>query len=242
MKNRQLWFLNVVLAGAALLLVARIGGDWKRGNERYSRLTQRSAAIATPLVPPDSSAPQPAAWEVVSRNLFTPDRNNDRPQEAPLQTAAALPIVIGTMRLGAEYEALMSEAGQPGTERFRRLKLGDRVGAYTVVEIRDEAVVVEFQGQKTVVNVYQSARSVIRAAASPAATAAKPPAAPVIETASPTPAPAASSVPAATPPAANAGTSLTPPFPGVRVTIEGNRKRFERDTAFGPQVWYEDIK
>ncbi|MBI4480235.1 MAG: hypothetical protein HY651_09455 [Acidobacteria bacterium] len=240
MKRRRLWLLNAVLAAFVILMVARIAAVWRRGNERYARLTERSAAVGSVLMVPGDATPQMAGGEVVAKNLFTPDRNNDRPQETQAQTAGPLPIVIGTMRLGADYEALMSEAKQPGSERFRRVKTGEQVGAYTVVEIRDEAVVVEFQGQKTVVNVYQSAKAVMRAAGNPA----PPPllqSAPVVETvASPVPA-AQPSAPAAAQGAANAGVSTASPFPGVRVTIEGNRRRFERDTAFGPQVWYEDI-
>jgi len=240
MKRRRLWLLNAVLAAFVILMVARIAADWRRANQRYARLTERSAAVGSVPMVPSNTTPPTAGGEVVAKNLFTPDRNNDRPQETQVQTAGPLPIVIGTMRLGAGYEALMSEAKQPGMERFRRVKTGEQVSAYTVVEIRDEAVVVEFQGQKTVVNVYQSAKAVMRAAGNPAPPPLLP-SAPVVETvASPGPA-AQPSVPARAQGAANAGVSTASPFPGVRVTIEGNRRRFERDTAFGPQVWYEDI-
>lgn len=240
MRRQQLWVLNAALAGCAIWMGIALAAAWKRGNERYEVLRQRSATLPRMTLRESAPPPLPSVGEIVAKNLFAPDRNNDRPQEMPFQAAAPLPVVIGTMRLGREYEALMSEGGQPGSERFRRVKIGDRVGPYTVSEIRDEAVVVEHQGQRTVINVYQSARSVLRAAAPPTAAPAaapRPPAAPVVETAAPVTAsvPAAPPQPAARPPAASA-------MPGVRVTIEGNRRRYERDTAFGPQVWYEDIR
>lgn len=238
MQNRHIWFLNLILAGFAMLMGARIGSDWKRANGRYSRLTPQPAAVAAVPVIPGSDRPLTPLGEVVSKNLFMPDRSNDRPRATIVPTAGPLPLVIGTMRLGAEYEALMSEGGQPETSRFRRVKTGEQVGPYTVVEIRDEAVVVEFQGQRTVVNVYQSAKTVIRAAASPPPSAARVPAAPVVETATappPSAAPAAALTPANASPAPN-------PMPDIKVTIEGNRRRFERETMLGPQVWYEDIK
>jgi hypothetical protein len=242
MQRRQLWFLNAVLAGCAILMATRLAGDWKRGNERYSRLDSRSGAA--PTVPPvPVSGPSPISGsEVVAKNLFSRDRNNDRPQVAQTQAAAPLPVVIGTLRLGSGYEALMADAVEAAAHRFRRVKKGEQVGPYTVSEIRDEAVVVEFQGQKTVVNVYQSAQSVARAAQPEAPAAAQAPAAsPVVESSAgpqpPYPAAAASGAQAA---AAGAGSGAS--ASDVKVTIEGNRRRYERQTMFGPSVWFEDIK
>ncbi|HWP86092.1 MAG TPA: hypothetical protein VNN17_12935, partial [Terriglobia bacterium] len=112
-----------------------------------------------------------------------------------------------------------------------------------LVEIRGDAVVVDYQGLRTTVNVYQSAKSVIRAAATAAPAASRPAAAPapVVDTAASRPAYPPSVPTAAAAPAAP-GASQASPYPGVRMIIEGNRRRFERDTMFGPQVWYEDIK
>jgi hypothetical protein len=238
-----MWVVNTLLAGCAILMATKLAGDWKRGNERYTRLGERSGARAG-LVSPSIAEPAPVSGgEVIAKNLFSADRNNDRPVEARAMAQQPLPVVIGTMRLAQGYEALMAESGQSDNSRFRRIKPGQQIAGYTVAEIRDEAVVVEYQGQKTEINVYQSARSVRPAAAAPAARSAAP--GPVVQTSGSTPAPAAS---APAPDAPTSGTvdgktvDLTPPFEGVTVTIEGNRKRFERFTAFGPQVWYEDIK
>ena len=240
MQKRQLWMLNMVLAGFAILMAVRLAGDWKRSNERYTRLAERSrAAGALPIVPVSQPA-QTATGEIVSKNLFSPDRNNERPQETQLEVRPPLPLAIGTMRLGNSYEALMSEAGGTGTTRFRRVKQGEQVGPYTVAEIRDEAVVVEYHGQKFEVNVYQSAQSVARVAPPPPA-APTPAASPVVESSASAPAAGTASPPAAAASASPAATpSPTKPLE-VKVTIEGNRKRFERYTAYGPQVWYEDI-
>jgi len=43
--------------------------------------------------------------------------------------------------------------------------------------------------------------------------------------------------------AANSGGSAAAkPAAGTRTTIEGNRRRVERQTPLGTQVWYEDIQ
>jgi hypothetical protein len=232
--------MNTVLAGFAILMAVRLAGDWKGGNERFTRLAERSrAAGALPIVPVAQLA-RAATGALVAKNLFTPDRNNDRPQETRVQSQPPLPIVIGTMRLGGTYEALMAEAGAPGANRFRRVQQGEQVGPYTVAEIRDEAVVVEFQGQKSSINVYQSAQSVARAAPPLPATAPSPAASPVVESSGSAPA-AAAALPSGTTQASSAPSAGVATPLEVKVTIEGNRKRFERYTAFGPQVWYEDI-
>jgi hypothetical protein len=243
MQTRQWWLLNVALAGVAALMAVRLGADWKRGNERYALLARRSVATAEVPVIAGANVPPPTVGEIISKNLFSADRSSERPQEVVAPVAGALPVVIGTMRFGADYEALMSEGGgQPGTQRFRRIKTGGQVGPYTVVEIRDEAVVVEFRGQRTTVNVYQSAKSVMRAAATPTPAAPRAPAAPVVDTvAAPPPTPAATVTATPAPAAANTGTASRR-IGDVTVTIEGNRRRYERWSMFGPQVWYEDIK
>jgi hypothetical protein len=242
MQTRQWWLLNAALAAVAILMGVRLAAEWRRGNERYEELVRRSEA--TPAVPiiAGTEAQSPAVGEIVSNNLFSPDRSNDRPQEEVAPVSAALPVVIGTMRFGPDYEALMAEAGgQPGTQRFRRVKIGGRVGPYTVTEIRDDAVVVEMRGQRAVVNVYQSAKSV-RAAAAPPPAPPRTQASPVVDTVAPS-APTANAAPksAPAPAAANTGGSSRT-IGNVTVTIEGNRRRYERWTMFGPQVWYEDIK
>ncbi len=118
------------------------------------------------------------------------------------------------------------------------MKNGEEMAGYKIVDIGDEKVVVEYRGEKTTINVYQSANSV-----PPLETRSMPAATPVVESVSApqpqeaaqpaqqtnaNPAPAAASVPAAD--------------PGLKVTVEGNRRRFERTTPFGPQVWYENIQ
>jgi hypothetical protein len=133
----------------------------------------------------------------------------------------------------------MAERGQSARPSFRRIKTGEQLAGYTVIEIGDEKVVVDYQGTKTTIDVYQSANSVPRG-----------------DTRSPTtaqsgsgslpspPQPQASSIAASSSTPAAAKTPVTPssPEPGVRMTIEGNRRRMERSSPFGPQVWYEDIQ
>ena len=239
MHRRQLIVLYLALSIAALLFTWRLVFEWKRANLRYSALGRPNRQAAAFVVTSSSpQSPAPPVGDIVARNLFSPDRNNDVVQD---QSAASppppVPIVFGTMNLNGSYEALMAEGGHTGRPAFRRIKNGERMGEYKVVEISDEKVVVEFRGQRTTVNVYQSANSVERVGARSAAAATPVPRS--VENPFP-PQPALQPAPAA--PAPPSVSAQPAPDTGLRVTIEGNRRRVERQTIFGPQVWYEDIQ
>jgi hypothetical protein len=239
--------LNTVLAAAVVVLAWRFASEWKRGNERYAQHGQTAAGDAPSYALPSGGGQlRTLGGEVVAKNLFTPDRNSSL-ASAATAAAAPLPVIFGTMQLGTGYEALAAEGGPQASRNFRRVKSGEQIGPYTLVEIYDDRVVVERQGQKTTIDVYQSAKSV----APPQAAEARPArptqaTQPVVEAVSaPTSVSAsASSSSASAPPAGVTIQKSTPTVagPGVRVTMEGNRRRVERDTPFGPQVWYEEIQ
>lgn len=240
MYRRQLIGLYAVLIITMFLLAWRFVSEWKSANLRYGALARsRSKPASIYLSPAPPPQPSPAVGDIVTKNLFSADRNNDIVQD---QKAAAppppVPIVFGTMNLGGSYEALMAEGGsQRGRPAFRRVKKGESISEYRVVEIEDEKVVVEFRGEKTTIDVYQSARTVPQIEARSAPVAAPP----VVESGG---APVPQSAPTVQTSASAAGAASTAQSqtdPGIRVTIEGNRRRMERQTPFGPQVWYENI-
>lgn len=242
MHRRHRLILHLGLAVVAGLLAWRLAEEWGEANLRYSALARRTAQSALPIAGTPRREPPPTD-EIVAKNLFSADRTNVI--APPEITAEALPpppvpTVFGTIKLGESYEALMAESGNAAARGLRRVKQGEQFGRYTVVEILDEKVVVEYQGQRTTVDVYQSARSVAR----PATRTETAPAPAVAETggggtpASPAAARQSSSAPARAQP-------VEPPPgtpPGVRVFVEGNRRRFERDSVFGVQSWYEPLE
>ncbi len=240
MNRRQLLLVNVVLSIAAALLIFRLAGEWRSANLRYAALERQTEDAPAYLPPVSGARPVPATRVIVEKNLFSADRNSMliQAEETAQPASLQVPVVFGTIHLGETYEALMAERSEAATRKFQRVKTGQRLGAYTVVEIQDEKVVIELQGQRTTLDVYQSANSVARQKARSAE-----PAAPVVETAGSGARPAPSRQRStAQRPASRATPAQQSSDPGVRVTIEGNRRRLERQTPFGPQVWYENIE
>jgi len=238
MHKRQLWMLHVGLAAAAALLAWRLGTEWQQANQRYRAVSPAAERSAVPLSATTRRDPPPTE-EIVAQNLFSPDRTSVIAlPETSQQPPPAVPTVLGTLKLGPSYEALLAEPGEDPRHASRRVKQGEQFGGYTVVEILDEKVVVEYRGQQTTLDVYQSARRVARPA--PRTVPASQPV--VVETGGGASAPA----PAARQPGAATRAPAAQPPPGtppdVRVTVEGNRRRFERSTPFGTQTWYEPLE
>lgn len=242
MHRQQLTLLYGFLFAVSVLLAWRLISEWKLANQRYGRVFRPNMQTASYFPPNSAQHPMPPVAEIVAKNLFSSDRNNQVADTSSSQPPPPLPIVYGTVNLGGSFEALMAERGQSARPSFRRIKRGEQLAGYTVVDVNDEKVVVEFLGRKTTIDVYQSANSVPHGEARSVA-AASPGADNGGGILPPQPQPQASSIAApGSTPAASKTTNPSSPDSGIRVTIEGNRRRMERSSPFGPQVWYEDIQ
>ncbi len=250
MNRRQRMMVQAGLALLAVLLVWRLGTEAQQANLRYSAL---ESIAGTSAAGPRAAAPEEmlAINEIAAKNLFSADRNNEipEPEAGPPAPPPPEPIVLGTLKLGADYEALMSE-DESSRRGVRRAKVGDLVGEYRVVEIRSESVVIEYEGQRTTLDIHQLAPSA-RRTATPARTArsSRPgrPAAPVVvgtgEAAARTPASGRASG-TGQPGAAPRGREIRVPNQDsyTRVFIEGNQRRIERQTPFGIQTSYSPLQ
>ena len=253
--RKPITYLNLALLTLAMWVAAAIHDTWQSNHARYKQFVT-SAATPGPGVSKAGMAEAglaavPDSYSVLlTRNLFSPDRNNDQALASVSKVRPPVPLVIGTLNLGSGPVALMAEPQQARQATFRRLKVGDEIGGYRVAEIAEHQVVIEFEGQKTTIDVYESAENVRQAAgraavrpARPAGTAADQvltavPAAPSASSAGPasTPAPGAATAPAVAP-----ATGSPTGDRYLTVTVEGNRKRYDRVTPFGVQTWYEDL-
>ena len=253
--RKPMTYLNLALLALAVWLASAIHDTWRRNHARYEQFGT-SAATAQPAVskagmPGLVSATGPVSYsELLAQNLFSPDRNNEQSLPNASKTPLSLPLVIGTVNLGSGPVALMAEPQQAKQGTFRRLKVGDEISGYRVAEIAEHQVVIEFEGQKTTIDVYESAENVRQAAGRAAVRPARPagPAAKQVLTAVPASPAAASSGPAGSSasgataaPAAAPATSSPTGNRYLTFTIEGNRKKYSRVTPFGVQSWYEEL-
>jgi hypothetical protein len=241
-SKRKVAVLNAALLACAGWMGWSVYQGWQSSYAEAGVQQAGGSTLANRFTLPAERALTASGSQVIQRNPFSRDRNInvEEPAAAPAGPPPQLPVVIGTMRLRDHYEALMAENAQTASTSFKQVKVGDSYGGYKVVSVLDDEVVVDLNGEKTTINVYLSSSNVLRNSArttpEPAPAAAI---APRVESSSAV----SSSSPVQTAAAPAAGvTQLPSPDPLLKITIEGNRRRYERTTMFGPQVWYEDIK
>ncbi len=251
--RRPITYLNVALLLLAVWLAANIRVSWGRNHTRYALFAASTtggsrAAEARAVASGATPAPAPAGYtEVVTQNLFSSDRNNEQPaSKAQKKPPPPVPVVIGTVSLASGLVALMADREQAARGTFRRVKVGDEIGGYRVVQIAEHKVVIEFEGQKTTIDVYESAELVRDAAGvapAPSAPAVVPQVVTAVSAGTGTESPGPQTVPN-TPASETAkpGTSIPTGDPYYTITIEGNRRKHTRITPFGNQVWYDEIK
>lgn len=243
--RKPVTYVNIALLIAAMWLAADTRSGWRGNNARYSQFAAPVPAVSPAAVPTAGANPAGAMSyaEVADRNLFAQDRNNNQPS-VEKKPAPPLPLAIGTLNLGSGMIALMADQKMAAEHSFRRVKEGDEIGGWRVAEIAEHKVVVDFEGERKTIDVYESAASAV--AAAPAYT---PPAA----SAGPRVFNATQPATAATPPAgASAGAAASsapgtalpqdPNDPFKTCVVEGNRIKCTRRTAFGAQIWYEQLK
>lgn len=261
--RRQMLVINVVLLVAAVGLALKLRADWRRANQRYQAL----AASATPAPGPhpaqrDPGAAPAADLDVITRgNLFSPDRSNELPKSAERKATPPEPVLVGTLNLGSGKLALLAEANTPAGAMPRQVHEGEVFAGYRLVSIRDNQVVVEYEGERKTVDLSIAARQVAPppgvAAATSATSSASPPAVTTIQQIP------ASALPAGAKHDPNASGGTTAFGPGAGPTgvlipgttslfghkdnlpagaIIGDRRKVVRQTPFGEQVWWELIK
>lgn len=238
--------LNLLLLAAVLGMAAGVRAAWQRNQARYAVPGASSPAVTAAGLA--TGAPAPPALvdssELVNRNLFSLDRNNVQPVvKKEKRQGPPLPVVIGTMNLGGGMVALIVDPKQAASGSFKRVKTGDEIGGYKVIEIAAHKVVVEFDGEQTTLDVYESAASV--SAAGGAGYSAPAPGSQVqtaVSAAGATAAGAAGGAPGEGGGVIQSGGSLiaAPTMP-EGVTIEGNYRVTRKMTAFGMMTYREPI-
>jgi len=152
-RRRQVALLLGLVAVNGLL-----GWQARRQWAAYQSRTQwiTAGAVAEPASagPPELASTLILSFaDIVDRNLFNPERNNAPPQSGG---RAELPILYGTMSLGADWFALMAPATQAGSGAFKRVFAGEEIDGYKLVSVAGSSVVVERGGERFTIEVSYS--------------------------------------------------------------------------------------
>ncbi len=251
--RRRLLIANVVLVALAASGVWRFRAEFRRARERYRVLNPAAAPTlkTQPAEPPPLPPIQPAAYlDAAEKFLFSPDRNPTVVVEPPkVKPRPTLPQLFGVMNLGSGPIAIMAEkANAP----HKTVRVGETIGEFKLLGAAGDEITLEWEGQPIHAQVSDV---LVRPAADSTAN---------------TPAVAVAGGPAGAGGSGSGGATVMnpnansrpgeyligPPMQGAQGTIyqsppgdtapdgtvyQGKRK-VVRQTPFGAQSWWEDVK
>ena len=145
--RRSLWLQLLLLAGSGLLLLGIIkvwmGNDLPPGNARG-----RKGPEVPQVQPLRDQRPLSDFAVVSSKNLFSQDRTGPIPGATAPKAQGSLEgrILLGTIIIGDERAAMISDKTPKGRQQVQVMRLGEEWEGFKVVEISSEAVI--FQGKE----------------------------------------------------------------------------------------------
>ncbi len=248
--KRRLLVVNGVLLVAAGIGLWRFRVEYRQSQERYRVLTPPRAPVP-PAVPTAQLPPpvQPAAYfDAAQKYLFSPDRNPNVAVEPPkVKPRPPLPVLFGVMNLGTGPIALMAANA---TGAHKPIRIGEPIGDFKLVAAAGDKITLEWEGEKIHAQVSdllvkqpaagapQQAAGTANAGGTLSGAAALAPAPTVV-----TPAGRPGEYAVGGPIEGRPGTYYAPPVdsapPG---TVFQNKRKVLRQTPFGSQAWWEDVK
>jgi hypothetical protein len=150
--KRKLLLTNMILLALAVAGAVRLRREWIETRAREQAVLRKRIPPAAP--PPMAALPAVAPVkaadysDIAQKMLFSRDRNpvvvvEPPPKEKPIPMPA-LPLFHGVLNLGDGPMAIMSE-GPKGPHRD--YQPGDKVGAFKLVAVNNEELVLEWEGQ-----------------------------------------------------------------------------------------------
>ena len=237
--RRKLLVVNLALIALAGAGVWRFRTDYWGAMGRYRVLHPAPAPpVKTAAAEPPSPGPiQPASYlDAAGRVLFSPDRNPTVVVETPkVKPRPALPQLYGVMNLGEGPIAIMAASPQAA---HKTVHVGETIGEYKLVSAAGDEITLEWDGQSIHA---QISDVLVRPSDAPQAGPAAPAAAasPVVNNAG---RPGEYAIGPAT--QGQNGTIYQSPQNDTAPdgTIYQGKKKVVRQTPFGTQSWWEDVK
>ncbi|MGB7624935.1 MAG: hypothetical protein WBN92_21515 [Terriglobia bacterium] len=141
--------LDLLLVAVCVWMGLALRRQWLANAAAYqvSRIVAPSVALKQAVEKQKSAETLRKNYMVIaSRNLFSPDRNDQIAKEDVAKTRPPKPILFGVINLSEAKLAMMSA---PGSRDFRSLKVGDKIGEYTLTRILSNKVEMQW-GSETV--------------------------------------------------------------------------------------------
>ena len=246
-----------LLAGNLALLALAGAGLWKLRLD-YQHALERSrilnaAPAARKDLPPPAPAPapapvQPAAYlDAAANYLFSPDRNPTVVVEPPkVKPRPTLPLLFGVMNLGGGPIAIMAEKQNAP---HKTVRVGEMIGEFKLLGVDQDDISLEWDGQAILAHVSDV---LVRPAAAEGGAGATASAAAAAPSAGGAGATVMNTVSSGKPgeyliggPTQTAtGTIYTSP-PGDAAphgAVYQGKRKVVRQTPFGTQSWWEDVK
>jgi hypothetical protein len=185
--KRKLVLLNVVLAMLIGAAGWRLRVEWLAARQHEKSVLGQ--VVKPSKAPPFTATPTPRPLvpveyiDVARKDLFSKDRNPDKPVEPPPappppEPMPALPVLRGVLNVGG-MTAIMSENAKAGQKPVR---IGESIGPFKLLAVNNQEIILEWKGEQvrrkveelfdhTVVEPPPTAAAPAPAAASPAANA-----------------------------------------------------------------------
>lgn len=151
--NRKLMVLNLVLAAVAVYAGVQWRNQWKAAKAREAAMLHKSVK-PTPALKFDALPVSPpvlaAGYKKIAEDmLFDRERNSNVPIELPPPAPPpppmpALPRYHGTLNLGDGLSTVLSESA---ASAHQEIKLGQRIGQFTLVDVNTVQITFEWNGQ-----------------------------------------------------------------------------------------------
>ncbi|MBZ5535378.1 MAG: hypothetical protein LAO31_05430 [Acidobacteriia bacterium] len=132
---KHIILLDALLIALCLWMGVGLRRQWLANAAVYqvSRIVAPSVAMKQAVAKQKSAEALRKNYMVIaSRNLFSPDRNDQIAREDIAKVRPPKPVLFGVINLKDAKLAMMSS---PGSRDFRSLKVGDKIGEYTLTRI-----------------------------------------------------------------------------------------------------------
>jgi len=238
--KRKLLLANLALLVLSVAGVVHLRREWTEARAREQAVLDKRIQPAPPPRMPAPAATEPVKAagysDIAQKMLFSKDRNPvvvvEPPPPPKVVPMPALPLFHGVVDFGDGPMAIMS-VGPKGPHRD--YQPGDKVGAFKLVAVNNEELVLEWEGQTITKNVDEILDRSVAAPQAPGAATAAAAAPPTLRPVTPAPAAPGADI--------NGGMKVCQPgdtSPGGTVA-DGFRKVI-RQTPFGPRCYWESDK